>query len=270
MGRSTHGVVTAPGVDPQAFETRVASIALCLRPGQFFTRRTAAKLLGLPNGRLARNAGNHVDVGAVRPIRPPTRQGVSGMQIGDGVLSSLPEAPYWVPSPEDVWALLAPVADLEELVIVGDFLISGKDRWAAPMSSLDNLRDSVRRFSGCTGVGRLREALPLLRTGVESPTETHTRLLIRAAGLPEPITCCPVPIESQLLHADLGYPEWKIAIDYEGQYHFEGGAEQARRDNERHEAMRAAGWRVLLVTALDLRDPRRFLGRLAAAIVAAQ
>lgn len=270
ISRSSHGVVVRPGVDPQAFETQAASIALCLRPGQFFTRGTAAKILGLPRVGSQRETYTPIEVGAVRPIRPPTRQGVQGTQVRAGALKCLPEAPRWTPSPEDVWALLAPTVDLTGLVIVGDYLISGKNRWTDPLSSLSDLKGSVARFSGCPGIGRLRQALPLLRTGVESPAESQTRLLIVNAGLPEPITSCPVPVEGQLLHADLGYPHWLIAVEYEGSYHYEGGVEQARRDNERHEAMRAAGWRVLLVTALDLRDPRRFLARLAAAIASAQ
>jgi len=100
--------------------------------------------------------------------------------------------------------------------------------------------------------------------------ESRLRLLILAAGFSEPETSCPVPVAGEILHADLGYRELKIAIEYEGSYHFEGGAEQARRDIARHEAMRAAGWNVLLVTALDMRDPRNFLSRLVAALGAAQ
>lgn len=98
----------------------------------------------------------------------------------------------------------------------------------------------------------LREALPLLRTGVESPAESRTRLLIVGAGLPEPQTSCPVVVRGRTLWADLGYPEWKIAIEYDGEYHFTGGVNRARWDNERIEAMIDAGWRVLRVTALDL------------------
>lgn len=78
-----------------------------------------------------------------------------------------------------------------------------------------------------------------------------------------------MPTAGRELHADLGYPRLRIAIDYEGAYHFENGTEQARRDVERYEAMVAAGWRVLRVTALDLRDPSSFLKRLADAIAEA-
>ncbi|MBN9612801.1 MAG: hypothetical protein J0H64_04975 [Actinobacteria bacterium] len=106
----------------------------------------------------------------------------------------------------------------------------------------------------------------MLRSPVDSPPETLLRLLIVDAGLPEPMVNCPVRVGGRVLHADLGYPQLKIAIEYEGGYHFDGGHTQARRDVHRWEAMHDAKWRVLRVTALDLQDPRAFLARLAAAI----
>ena len=209
---------------------------------------------------------DRLDVGAVRPLKPPRRKGLATHQVRPETLMALPQPPDWLPLPEDAWALLGAVASLDELVIAGDFVISGPSRGSDGLCSHGALAAATARYSRSYGAARLREALPLLRTGVESPRETRTRLLVVRAGFPEPETCCPVPTASRLYHADLGYPRWKIAIEYQGGYHYTGGLEQARHDNERYEAMRAAGWRVLLVTEHDLRDPRRFLARLAAAI----
>lgn len=264
--RAFHGLAVAPGHDPAAFKTRVAGLRQLMTPGRFISRRTAAQLYGLP----VDHPSEEYDIGAVRPTKPPQRKHIRGHQIRAGVFTQAPSAPTWLPKPEEVWALLAATDTLQQLVVVGDFLISGANRHALPLCALDDLQEVAKRFAGSAGISRLRGALPLLRTGVESPAESETRLLIVQAGIPEPQTCCRVPVHGTVLHADLGYPELKIAIEYEGEYHFLNGVEQARHDNSRHEAMRDAGWRVLTVTAIDLRDPRDFLRRLARAIEAAR
>lgn len=253
-----------PDADPESFQTRVAAVRLKLRPGMLFSRRTAAALLGIPAP-----APDLIDVAAIRPRRPPERPQVRGHQLGSQTLIRLPDPPAWLPEYVDAWATLAAVCSVDELVMAGDFLVSGSSRWDEPHCSIADLRAAVRRFRGCVGVTKLGAAVELIRSGVESPAETLTRLTIIRSGLPEPRTCCPVPVSGRVLHSDLGYPRLKIAIEYEGEYHFSGGVEQARRDLARAEAMRDAGWRVLYLTALDLRDPREFLARLAREIRAA-
>lgn len=254
-----------PALAPADFTVRVEALRLILRDGHFFSRWTAAALLGIP----LRSRDERLHVGAIRPRRPPRRPEIRGHQLEAGVLLGDPIRPSVLPNAADVWALLGAVATQEELVIAGDYLISGASRWDPPMLARSELSDAVRRFAGCSGVANLAGALPLICAGVESPAESRTRLLIVRAGLPEPRTSCPVQVRGRTLSADLGYPQWRIAIEYEGSYHFANGVEQARSDNERAEAMRDAGWRVLRVTALDLRDPRAFLARLAAAIAEA-
>lgn len=228
----------------------------------FLSRRTAAYLLGLP----VDNVDTTVDIGSVRPVKPPVRAEFSTHQIRQSSLLEIPSAPRWIPHPADVWALLAPVSTLEQLIIVGDCIVSGRSRQSPSLATLDDLADATQRHVGGKGIAKLRDALPLIRVGVESPAETRLRLLINGAGFPEPVISCPVSTDRRTFHADLGYPGLKIAIEYEGEYHFTGGAERARWDLRRYEAMDDAGWIVIRVTALDLRDPRRFLGRLAAAI----
>ena len=67
--RVTYGVVSAPGVDPLALDTRIAAARLLLRDGMFISRRTAAFLLNLPVG----TADTTIEIGAVRPVKPPVR-----------------------------------------------------------------------------------------------------------------------------------------------------------------------------------------------------
>jgi very-short-patch-repair endonuclease len=75
-----------------------------------------------------------------------------------------------------------------------------------------------------------------------------------------------VRTSARTYYADLGYPRWRIAIEYDGAYHFDGDPGRARFDNDRIEAMIDANWRVLRLTAHDLRDPSQFLKRLDVAI----
>ena len=51
---------------------------------------------------------------------------------------------------------------------------------------------------------------------------------------------------------DLAFPEERLAIEYEGAYHFEGA--QIVRDDARFARLIAAGWRVIRLSAADLRD----------------
>jgi very-short-patch-repair endonuclease len=52
---------------------------------------------------------------------------------------------------------------------------------------------------------------------------------------------------------DLAFPEHRVAIEYDGAWHGEAG--QLARDRRRLNALVQAGWRVLHLTAADLRDP---------------
>ena len=184
-----------------------------------------------------------------------------------GVLLPLPEAPAWLPSVEDTWCLLSQLASKRELLAAGDFIVSGPSRYEEPASTIMALRSANERFAGCAGARLRNLVLPLIRTGVESPMESVLRLVIVEAGISEPRTSCPVHVRGRTLHADLGYPELRIAIEYEGAYHFDdSGSAQAKKDLARVRAMEAAGWKVLRACSQDIRDPRAFLADLLAAI----
>lgn len=258
------GVVVGPN-GRSALENRVEAIRLKLSPGHFFSRRTAAAMYGMPIG--AGDPLQRVEVGAIKPLRPLRRPEVRGHQVRAETLERMPVGPAWLPTVEDVWCMLAPVVSKTELLAVADWLVSGPSRHEEPASSLKALRVASRRFKGCAGAPLRQAVLPLVRTGVESPAESRLRLVIVENGLPEPATSCRVPTHERVFLADLGYPELKIAVEYEGIHHFQHGSlEQARRDVSRARAMQRAGWIVVRATALDLRDPSRFLSDLAAAI----
>ena len=71
------------------------------------------------------------------------------------------------------------------------------------------------------GLKRLREALPLIDGGAESPPETRLRLACIDAGLPCPTTQFVVYDEdgSYVRRLDMAWEEFKVAAEYDGAQH---------------------------------------------------
>ena len=69
-----------------------------------------------------------------------------------------------------------------------------------------------------------------------------------------------------MARVDFAWPEHRLALEYDGAWHGEPG--QFRRDRHRLNRLTAAGWRVIFVTAADLRNPEALLRRIARALTA--
>ena len=65
---------------------------------------------------------------------------------------------------------------------------------------------------------------------------------------------------------DLAFPGQRVAVEYDGAWHAAPG--QFARDRRRLNALQAAGWRVLHVTAADLHHPELVIARLRALLAA--
>ncbi len=120
------------------------------------------------------------------------------------------------------------------------------------------------RHRGARGVRQLRATLALVDGGAESPQETRVRLLLVGAGLPKPET----QIEFRDLHirVDMGWREWKVAVEYDGIQHWSDSRQRAW-DIERLALLEAAGWIVIRVSAEMLRRPHVIVDRVRAALV---
>ncbi|MFG6476477.1 endonuclease domain-containing protein [Microbacterium sp. P06] len=234
-------------------------------PGQFYSHTTAAELWGAPLPSSQTGPPLHVAVEA--PRSAPRRPGVIGHSLRVESLLPLRTADGLpVAAPPEMWCQLATILTREDLLAVGDFLVSGKrtDRGREPaLCSLRELRDAACRNRGSRGSSAMAWALPLIRTGVDSRPESHLRLVLVEAGLPEPLVAPPINVGAErILHPDLAYMEERVAIEYEGDGHRVDRA-RWRRDIERREAFEAAGWRVIRVTADDLYvAPTRLLARI--------
>ncbi|MBD8505842.1 DUF559 domain-containing protein [Hoyosella sp. G463] len=123
---------------------------------------------------------------------------------------------------------------------------------------------------GARGITALRAVLDLADPGAESPQETRLRLLIVRAGLPRPRTQHVIRDERGLFSArtDLAWPEWKVAVEYDGAHHFTD-PRQARRDAHRANDCLRAGWRVIRVLPESLRAPEALLEHIREALAAA-
>ncbi|MGF4044791.1 endonuclease domain-containing protein [Paenarthrobacter nitroguajacolicus] len=163
-------------------------------------------------------------------------------------------------SPARTWLDLASVLKLEDLVAAGDSLVcSHGAEFPEPkdaLCSIEELREIVGRHPGMRGVRTARAALELIRVGADSAPETHMRLALIDANLPEPELNHVVRnhLGLPVLWPDAAYLEWKVSLQYDGQHH--GGAEQHLRDIERQERSLAYGWLEVRISKHDLEGER--------------
>ncbi|MGY1749655.1 DUF559 domain-containing protein [Modestobacter sp. SYSU DS0511] len=118
--------------------------------------------------------------------------------------------------------------------------------------------------AGRWGVVRARRAFALVDPRAESPPESRVRVALVLAGL-APVPQFEVRAAGRFLaFADLAFPEVRLAVEYEGEHHFDGT--QIVRDDERIRRLEAAGWRVIRLSAADLRDLDAVVARVRAAL----
>jgi hypothetical protein len=114
---------------------------------------------------------------------------------------------------------------------------------------------------------RAQRALALADGRAQSPPESWVRVACQLAGLPAPTPQFPVVVEGVLVGiVDLAWPEAKLIVEYEGAYHFDGV--QIVKDDARYARLLAAGWRVIRLSASDLRALDTVVGRIRVALAA--
>ncbi len=122
---------------------------------------------------------------------------------------------------------------------------------ALKMNGLDPL---LLRHKGVRGMCQLRRVLDLADDGAESPQETRLRLLLTWAGLRPSHTQINVYDGYALVgRLDMGYPEWKVGVQYDGAQHWEDPRQRAL-DIEQDVAYRDLGWRIVRVGADLIRN----------------
>jgi hypothetical protein len=260
-----HGVNSARPVKEDVV-ARARAYVPRLTSGQAFSHATAVGILEAPLP--AECERQPLDVAVAWPKSPPRTRGIRGHAVRTGLVRAANYRGLPIVAPDDAWCQLADVLSFEDLVSVGDYLLSG-NVWHGsarrPFVTLDELVASVQRHAGSRGIRSARLALPLIRSGVDARPESHLRLMLRAAGLPEPLIGDPTPVAGgRVLHPDLKLKRWRVVFEYEGELHFTD-PRRAKLDVSRRELFEDAGWRVIRVTSEDVFiHPQRFIRRVRA------
>ncbi|NYD56110.1 very-short-patch-repair endonuclease [Nocardioides marinisabuli] len=118
----------------------------------------------------------------------------------------------------------------------------------------EDLRAITARFAGRRGVTQLRELAPSACGLLESPAESWVRRLVVDHQLPMPTPQVVVLLPEGQFRLDLAYPRLRIAIEYDGEEHH-SSPEDRERDRLRREALRRAGWVVVVVRKDGLSGP---------------
>ncbi|WP_176993659.1 DUF559 domain-containing protein [Nonomuraea jiangxiensis] len=127
-------------------------------------------------------------------------------------------------------------------------------RWLPRMEAVAILDQFARRgldldalWHRPTNTWRLRDNLSLADRGAASPRESWLRVILVEGGLPRPTTQIRVELDhGRHAYLDLGWEEFKVAVEYDGREHHTSAADQ-QRDADRREELRRRGWRVIAV-----------------------
>jgi very-short-patch-repair endonuclease len=231
-----------------------ARAATVLLPGSVVTGCSAAVLWGVD---LAL-AGDDVEVTLPPGVNPRRHAGlrVRRALIGSEHRTRRGGVPVTMPAATAV--RVAAVLPGDDAVVAVDRLI------ATGVVDLEPIRALA---AGATGRGsaRARTVVGLADGLAESPQETRLRLLLGRSELPAPVAQFRVRVDGQVrARVDFAWPDRKLALEYDGLWHGESG--QFVKDRRRLNALTAAGWRVIFVTAADLHRPGELLVRIAAAL----
>jgi hypothetical protein len=137
--------------------------------------------------------------------------------------------------------------------------------------TVDDVEPLVVAHRGARGMKQLRQALPLVDAGAESPQETRTRLLLIEGGLPRPQTQIVVRNDWNwvLARIDIGWEEWLVGVEYDGPQHWTDPRIRAN-DIDRTAELERRGWRLVRVGADLLRNrPEIVVDRARRALLAA-
>ncbi|MFD6143020.1 hypothetical protein [Promicromonospora sp. NPDC060271] len=155
---------------------------------------------------------------------------------------------------------------LEALVIADSALALGADR--------EELLAVLDAQTGRRGIQQARLVIELADDGAQSAWETWVRYELLRAGLPRPTTQMPVQTDAGLFHTDLGYEQWALGIEFDGQvkYRQDGvrpghdPAQEYLAEKARADAIRRAGVTLENVSASDKQDVPAMLKRITARI----
>lgn len=253
--RVFRGLYCDPAVSDHLDALLLAAMRL-LPPGSAVAGLHAAALHGLPLPLLVR--GHEISRGE-RLLDSPLRVCVPAAGIRKNARPGL--AVSWTQLPDSHVQLVQRVRVLAAARLIVELAADGWERAdlvALADAALHNhrvteqqLREVLDWAAGRRGCRLARVVVDLADAGAESAMETRLRLLLIDAGLPRPRCNRSVKDGGRTVaRPDLSYPEWKIAIEYDGADHAD--SLRRARDEERRVELRARGWTVLTFTSQEV------------------
>jgi very-short-patch-repair endonuclease len=237
-------------------EVRAVAASLFLVPGAVVSGRSAAVLWGVD----AAGPADDVEL-TVPPGSSPCT--VPGVRVRRWTLSDVDvttrRGARVTTAPMTAVDLGRGPGPIEDAVALVDALVVRRT------TDLDTVRAAAAAATG-PGCRRARRVAGLADGLAGSPQETRLRLLLHASRLPRPVAQhTVVDAEGRFVaRVDFAWPGVRVAVEYEGRWH--GEPQQVAADRARLNRLTAAGWRVVFVTAEDLREPDRLLARVAAVL----
>ena len=253
--RLVQGVYADPALEFD-HALRCRGVALLLPPGAAIGGHSAAAWHGAPF------AGTHDPVTVVRPAdvewNGPRQVRVHRTELRPGEVVRLDDVPVTT-ALRTAWDVAA-LEPLPTAVAALDAMVR------AGTVTEEELITMSERATGRWGVTKVRRAVPLVDPRAESAPESRVRVALVLAGL-QPLPQFQIEHRGvQIARVDLGFPEARLAVEYEGAHHFD--ADQIIRDDARYSRLRAAGWTVIRLAAHDLRDLDGVVTRVRAALAA--
>jgi very-short-patch-repair endonuclease len=177
---------------------------------------------------------------------------------------------------EVVHGLGLPVTPLERTVLDCASVVAPGDGLVVADSALragadpELLEALLGRAAGDRGVRRARAVIALADGRSESAGESLARYVLHAGGLPAPDLQVAVETRIGRRRVDLGWPEQRLALEFDGEGKYGLTEDTVRaallREKRRQEALEEAGWRVLRVGWRDLSRPSELAMRVARAL----
>ncbi|MGH3630824.1 MAG: DUF559 domain-containing protein [Sciscionella sp.] len=250
--RLFHGVYLSPGVE-LTHELRCRAAELFLPSSAMFTGRTAATLHGVPLSAV------NDDLDVILPREQPVRR-ISGVRMR-AVQTYPRDAQPWhglrVASPlRAAFDCLTSYPLRRSVGFVDAMIRAGVIHQDAIASMVCTRHDN--------GVVRARHAVELLDPRSESPKESELRVVLATGGLAFEPQVEIVLGPGWVVRADLALRFEKVIAEFDGQWH--GSEMQVSHDRRRREALRNAGWTVLVFTNDDLRNPQQVFDQVWAAV----
>lgn len=169
------------------------------------------------------------------------------------------------------WLDCARKMTIDEITVVADHLLriprpefEGRSE---PHCTREDLATMLDRHKGTPGIRKARLALEQARVGADSAPETRLRLALGRAGLPPAEPNRRTELGSGVVRQpDLSYPEFRVAVEYEGEGHSDPA--QIVRDIEREEDFSRAGWTLVRISKRHMAsDARQAVSKVRNALV---